>query len=369
MISDGPSMTIGEYKLTEELSSGEIWQGINMKTNLKVAIKVEEVWTTKSKLFHEFKVYQCLLKDNVGLNKGIPNVYYVDSDGDFNYLVMDLLGPNLEDLFNRCQRKFSLKTVLMLADQMLARIEYLHNKKYIHRDIKPENFVIGIGETSHVIHMIDFGLAKRYIKKDGKHIPFRDDGDFIGTPRYGSINVHFGMTPGRRDDLQSLAYVLMYFLRGSLPWQNIQADEIHSKIHNIFRQKYCIIQVEDLCQGYPSEFATYLNYVRNLYFEVTPNYSYLRKLFKDLFKKSGFEMDYIYDWDLISLQDKEKNEYHASAYKDNTNENPGFINKVEDNSIWRIVGRKKRGRSRNYDATNNNINEESKKETKFKAKN
>ena len=116
--------------------------------------------------------------------------------GDFNVLVMDLMGPSLESLFNQTLRKFSLKTVLMLIDQMISRIEYIHNRHFIHRDIKPDNFCIGLNKTSHKIFLLDFGLAKRYIQRDGKHIPYREGKNLTGTARYASINTHLGIEQG-----------------------------------------------------------------------------------------------------------------------------------------------------------------------------
>mmetsp|Transcript_27303 Transcript_27303/g.20438 ORF Transcript_27303/g.20438 Transcript_27303/m.20438 type:complete len:135 (+) Transcript_27303:419-823(+) len=134
-------------------------------------------------------------------------------------MVIDLLGPSLEDLFKFCGGRFSLKTVLMIAHQILGTIARLHAKNFVHRDIKPENFLMGLGRKSHIVHLIDFGLAKRY--RDGKthqHIPYKENKNLTGTARYASVNAHLGIEQSRRDDLESIGYILVYFANGSLPW-------------------------------------------------------------------------------------------------------------------------------------------------------
>jgi casein kinase 1 len=189
------------FKLTKKLGSGafgEIFHAVNIKNNKEVAVKLESSNTRHPQLFYEAKLYNYLnSSEGVTSNHdiGLPQVYYSGTEEDYNVMVMDLLGPSLEDVFNKCKRKFSLKTVLMLADQMLARIEFLHTKSFLHRDIKPDNFLMGIGNNEHRRYIVDFGLAKRYVGKDGRHIPYRDNKNLTGTARYASLNTHLGKDP------------------------------------------------------------------------------------------------------------------------------------------------------------------------------
>jgi len=211
-------------------------------------------------------------------------------------MVMDLLGPSLEDLFNYCGRRFSLKTVCMIAEHLLNRIEYFHTKNFIHRDVKPDNFLIGQGRRANIIYIIDFGLAKRYRHpKTHQHIRYREHKHLTGTPRYASVNNHLGIEQSRRDDLESLGFVLLYFLRGQLPWQGLRAANKKQKYQRILEKKMST-PFKLLCKGFPREFCTYLEYCRTMSFDDKPNYAYLKKLFRDVFVREKFIDDGEYDW-------------------------------------------------------------------------
>jgi len=225
-----------KFRLGRKLGSGsfgEIFLGTHVQTNEEVAIKLESVKTKYPQLLYESKLYRILQGGT-----GIPNVNWFGVEGDYNVLVMDLLGPSLEDLFSFCNRKLSLKTVLMLADQMINRVEYVHQKSFLHRDIKPDNFLMGLGKRTSQVYIIDFGLAKKY--RDSathQHIPYREKKNLTGTARYASVNTHLGVEQSRRDDLESLGYVLMYFLKGSLPWQGLKAGTKKQKYDKISERK------------------------------------------------------------------------------------------------------------------------------------
>ena len=177
---------------------------------------------------------------------------------------MELLGQSLENLFQAQNKSFSIKTACMLGIQMVDRIEYVHSRKIIHRDIKPDNFVIGRGLKSHIVYVLDFGLSKKYrSSKTLKHYPIIKSKNLTGTARYASINALNGFTQSRRDDLEAVGYVLLYFLRGRLPWQGIPVRNKEERYRKIMEKKIAT-SAEDLCKGFPRQFTDYNKYTRSL---------------------------------------------------------------------------------------------------------
>ncbi|KAH8989212.1 kinase-like domain-containing protein [Lactarius hatsudake] len=280
-----------------EGSFGVIFEGVNLLNSQSVAIKFEPRKAEAPQLRDECRSYRIL----AGCT-GIPQIYHFGQEGLHNILVIDLLGPSLEDLFDMCGRKFSIKTVCMAARQMITRVQTIHDKNLIYRDIKPDNFLVGRPGTkvANLVHVVDFGMAKQYRDpKTKQHIPYRERKSLSGTARYMSINTHLGREQSRRDDLESLGHVFMYFLRGSLPWQGLKAATNKQKYEKIGEKKQTT-PIKDLCEGFPEEFGIYLNYVRKLGFEETPDYEFLRELFAKVMKNNNDVDDGVYDWNLLN---------------------------------------------------------------------
>lgn len=280
-----------------EGSFGVIFEGTNLLNSQTVAIKFEPRKAEAPQLRDECRSYRIL----AGCT-GIPQIYHFGQEGLHNILVIDLLGPSLEDLFDMCGRKFSIKTVCMAARQMLTRVQTIHEKNLIYRDIKPDNYLIGRPgtKTANIIHVVDFGMAKQYRDpKTKQHIPYRERKSLSGTARYMSINTHLGREQSRRDDLEALGHVFMYFLKGSLPWQGLKAATNKQKYEKIGEKKQTT-PIKELCEGFPEEFGIYLNYVRKLGFEETPDYDFLRELFAKVMKSNGDIEDGVFDWKLLN---------------------------------------------------------------------
>ncbi|KAF8392439.1 hypothetical protein HHK36_022781 [Tetracentron sinense] len=269
----------GKFKLRRKIANGsfcEICLGVNVESGEEVAVKLESVESKHPQLRHESKLYRLLQGGT-----GIPHLKWFGVEGGYNAMVIDLLGPSLEDLFYYCSRKFTLKTVLMLADQLVS--------------IR--------------VYFIDYGLAKKYKDKTHKHIQYRrsflSGKTGLSLARLGGLAMPaltltlelFALLAeqSRRDDLESLGYVLMYFLRGSLPWQGLKAGTKKQKYDKISEKKM-LTPIEVLCKSYPSEFISYFHHCRSLQFDDKPDYSYLKRLFQDLFIREGYQFDYVFDW-------------------------------------------------------------------------
>lgn len=287
-----------QWKLIKRIGSGsfgDIFLVLDLKTKEQAAAKLEVCkQTSESQLENEFK-FLVLLKGN----PGIPTIFWFGFDGVQNLykcMISEYLGPSLEQLHAYCKCKFSIKTVAMLADQMIKRIEILHRYFITHRDIKPDNFVMGNGYNFNTLYIIDLGLSKYYKDPESKHhLLFKNLKNLIGTVRYCSINAHAGYEHSRRDDLESLGYVLIYFAKGKLPWQGIEEINKKIKFKKIYNKKIST-NIETLCYGLPEEILQYLKYCRNLSFEEEPKYKYLRYLFWRIMEKHSFQYDFQFDW-------------------------------------------------------------------------
>lgn len=281
---------LDDYYIEKNLGSGsfgDVYLVIDKKTKEKWAAKVED--KKKSyRLVDEYKIYKRMHRKGYGY--GLPKIHDFIETPKFNILLMELLSDNLDKLFVDSRKKFNLETVLLLGVSITELLEKMHNMGYIHRDIKPNNFMVGFGNNRNKIFIMDLGLAKRYVH-DGKHISMRTDKSLTGTARYVSTNVHMGFEPSRRDDLISVGYMLVYFLKGSLPWQGIRKDKKKPNHMDIGEAKLAT-NLDKLCKDTPECFKHYLHYCKNLMFDQKPDYKYLKSLFVETAQKMRINLKY-----------------------------------------------------------------------------
>ncbi len=277
-------------KLIYSSDYSKIYEGFNEREKEKVAIKFEKEGGVRNSLESEaFYVFNIQ-------GFGIPKFITYGKKGSYKILIEELLGMSIYDLYKSKNNKqeFRLKNTYMLALQMINRLEYIHSKNIIHRDIKPDNFVLGRGEKCKNLYILDFGLAKKYrSSRTLKHYPMIKKKNLTGTARYASINALNGLTQSRRDDLEAVGYVLLYFLRGKLPWQGIHVKKKEDRYHRIMEIKM-ETSPKDLCEGFPQEFESYVKYCRELEYKEDPDYNYLKKLFNNVLKDYS---ENTFDWD------------------------------------------------------------------------
>lgn len=280
------------FTLIDKIGSGTFGEIYMAEDNNKklYAVKVEEK-KPSSRLLEEYTTYKKLKKN--GVTKGVPKIYSFIETPQFNILTMELLGKSLDDVFVDNDKLFDLGTVLKLGIEIVSLLENIHNAGFIHRDIKPNNFMIGYKSKKAKLYIIDFGLSKQFINKK-HHIDIRMERSLVGTARYTSTNIHMGIEPSRRDDLEAVGYMLIYFLKGSLPWQGLKKKEKTDQIQLIGEVKMCT-SVEKLTDGLPECFAEYIRYCKKLNFDEKPNYDYLKKIFTDTAEENKIKL--VYCWE------------------------------------------------------------------------
>lgn len=306
MPSKPPPISVGsiinqKWRVCGELGSGTqgvVYAAVDIESGQHFAVKTQRINPLQSALIAEYRAYSTILQNNRSSNfLGIPWVYHYDEDedGTVALMIMDKLGPTLTQLFAIQGGLFSRKTLLMLFKHILISIQNVHESGYIHRDIKPDNICMGRGEKAGFVHLIDFGISERYINEEtGEHVKMVKDGSFSGTIKYASVHALSGVTSSRRDDLESVIYVMMYLWKGTLPFSSTDKHDIDMAIENSRTEKSR--SVADICKCYPQIIQDLFSYVRNLDFDEEPDYVMMRGLVDNEFDEFGFKEDGYFDW-------------------------------------------------------------------------
>ena len=307
---------LDKYKTVQKLGEGSFGKVYKAEYNGEFfALKMESSSRTKSLLEMENNIMTHLQGPN------IPSIIEYGNSDDYNLLVMQLMDKSLEDIF-KIRKTFSIKTTAMIGFQLIGVLHYIHDRHIIHRDVKPDNCVMGREELNENLYLIDFGLAKRYrSSKTLKQNPLTKRKRLTGTARYASIHALEGYEQSRRDDMESVGYIMAYFLRGGLPWQGMKLKSKEDKYINILDKKK-EISSEQLFKGFPSEFAEILEYTKNLEYTEEPKYQMLRNKLMDLCKRLKYNFDYIFDWTSQRDLAKRKNKKLTSSRTQSTINRP-----------------------------------------------
>ena len=296
------------FKPIKKLGEGSFGKVYKVESNNKYyAMKLESKKHSQGLLESEATIMTYLKGSN------IPKIELLTQNEEYNILIMELMGKSLEELIN-IHKNFSIKTVCMLAYQMINILQFIHEKHIIHRDIKPDNFVMGLNENNAHLFIIDFGLSKKFrSSKTLIQYPLIKKKKLIGTARYASIHALEELEQSRRDDLESVGYVLIYFLKGSLPWQGLKAKGKEERYRKILEKKK-EISSEELCKGFPIIFQNFVYYVKNLDYLEEPDYENLKNMFIGFINNELNEnFDFIYDWTTI-FDIKKRKDFNNDLY-------------------------------------------------------
>lgn len=292
------TLGLSNYDITTKLgkgSFGDVFSGKDKRTDAPVAIKQEHEGK-RHILKHEYEIYTAVSQKSDKI--AIPKIYWFGyNEKGCATLVMQQLGKSIEYLLKKSGGRFRLKTAMMLTIQIFDQLKRLHDTGFVHRDIKPENFLMGLpdSEDANRVFMIDLGLAKRIKTEKMVHIKMTTGRSLIGTARYASIASHIGEEVSRKDDLESLFYMFIYFVKGVLPWQGITTTVKEDKYRLIGKMKR-EIKVEELTKDLPQELNQFQNIVREMKFKERPDYKKLRAILTDTFNKMGYTYDCDWEW-------------------------------------------------------------------------
>ncbi|EIJ89474.1 casein kinase 1 [Nematocida parisii] len=317
-----PGEIIGGYILSEKIGQGSfgiVFEGHAIHSTKKVAIKIETVSDIKhSQLENEYILYKKLS----GV-EGFPQIESFGQSELYKHLVMEYLGMSIEDMLAIRNRMFCAKTIFIITKRMIKLIRHLHEIGYVHRDLKPDNFLIGRDPKK--IYLIDLGMAKNFITH-GQHIATNNGKKLTGTPRYASVNAHEGNELSRKDDLESIGYIILYLCKGKLPWQGLKESKKEKcRIIGEMKKNICLEEVtRDVPGG--AQIIEYFNYLSTLTFDTLPDYDYLMSIFDEALSEHGLLDDGIFEW-----------EHVFKGYTEDVSDDSLEDGIIKRKSIWRRV--------------------------------